>query len=155
VIRGIRHTGRIINSSHIATHRITNESLVADHESHMAEPIVVFATTSDIEASVGHRAASTVTASRAFACRATRKGIWPMAVNILGEIRIAVPEMAAEDCAAHHREPSRGRGVARDPPARRVRRAADANRLSGSAIAVCSSTRSRTSREPPRMYRAV
>jgi ribonuclease-3 len=62
----------------------------------MGEPVVVFITSSDIEASVvialldshgihGYRASGNTQA------------IWPMAVNSLGQIRIAVPESAADD----------------------------------------------------------
>jgi ribonuclease-3 len=59
------------------------------------EPVVVFTTTSDIEASVvtalldSHGIAS-------FRISGNTQGIWPMAVNPLGDIRIAVSEDSAE-----------------------------------------------------------
>ena len=53
-----------------------------------------------------------------------------MAVNALGgQIRVAVPEGDGGRSAPDHRQPSRGRRLARRPPARRVRRAAGAHRL--------------------------
>ena len=57
------------------------------------------------------------------------QAIWPMAVNALGEVRIAVRRGRGRDGAAHHREPSRGRRHARRADPRRVRRAAGADRL--------------------------
>ena len=69
-------------------------------------PRVVFTTTSDIEASVvtalldSHGIAS-------FRISGNPQAIWPMAVNALGDIRIAVPEEAASDAEriiASHRE---------------------------------------------------
>jgi len=62
----------------------------------MAAPRVVFTTTSDIEASVvtalldSHGIAS-------FRISGNPQAIWPMAVNALGDIRIAVPEEVSED----------------------------------------------------------
>ena len=59
-------------------------------------PVVVFATSSDIEASVvmalldSHGIA-------AFAPRATRRGFWPMTISALGEIRVAVADSSAEE----------------------------------------------------------
>jgi len=59
-------------------------------------PITVFATTSDIEASVvtalldSHGIAS-------FRISGNPQAIWPMTVNSLGQIRIAVPESAADE----------------------------------------------------------
>jgi len=72
----------------------------------MAAPRVVFTTTSDIEASVvtalldSHGIAS-------FRISGNPQAIWPMAVNALGDIRIAVAENASEDALriiASHRE---------------------------------------------------
>ena len=62
----------------------------------MAAPRVVFTTTSDIEASVvtalldSHGIAS-------FRISGNPQAIWPMAVNALGDIRIAVAEEVSED----------------------------------------------------------
>lgn len=62
----------------------------------MSAPIVVFTTTSDIEASVvtalldSHGIAS-------FRISGNTQAIWPMAVNALGDIRIAVAADAADD----------------------------------------------------------
>lgn len=59
-------------------------------------PVTVFTTTSDIEASVvtalldSHGIAS-------FRISGNPQAIWPMTVNSLGQIRIAVPESAADD----------------------------------------------------------
>ena len=59
-------------------------------------PVTVFATTSDIEASVvtalldSHGIAS-------FRISGNPQAIWPMTVNSLGQIRIAVPESAADE----------------------------------------------------------
>jgi ribonuclease-3 len=72
----------------------------------MAAPRVVFTTTSDIEASV-------VTALLdshgipSFRISGNPQAIWPMAVNALGDIRIAVAEEASEEAEsviASHRE---------------------------------------------------
>jgi ribonuclease III len=69
-------------------------------------PRVVFTTTSDIEASVvtalldSHGIAS-------FRISGNPQAIWPMAVNALGDIRIAVPEEVADEAEriiASHRE---------------------------------------------------
>jgi len=69
-------------------------------------PRVVFTTTSDIEASVvmslldSHGIPS-------FRISGNPQAIWPMAVNALGDIRIAVADEAAEDAQriiASHRE---------------------------------------------------
>jgi ribonuclease-3 len=62
----------------------------------MSSPVVVFTTTSDIEASVVIALLDSH-GIQSFRVSGHTQGIWPMAVNILGEIRIAVPEMAAED----------------------------------------------------------
>jgi ribonuclease-3 len=62
----------------------------------MSEPVVVFSTSSDIEASVvmalldSHGIAS-------FRTSGNTQAIWPMAINSLGAIRIAVAEATAED----------------------------------------------------------
>src|SRR6185295_14865119 len=69
-------------------------------------PVTVFTTTSDIEASVvtalldSHGIAS-------FRISGNPQAIWPMAINALGEIRIAVAEPIAEDATRvieSHRE---------------------------------------------------
>jgi ribonuclease III len=69
-------------------------------------PVVVFTTTSDIEASVvtalldSHGIAS-------FRISGNPQAIWPMTVNSLGQIRIAVPESAADEAGriiSSHRE---------------------------------------------------
>src|SRR3954463_10535122 len=59
-------------------------------------PVVVFSTSSDIEASVV-MALLDSHGIQSFRTSGNTQGIWPMAVNMLGEIRIAVPEPAAED----------------------------------------------------------
>jgi len=59
-------------------------------------PVVVFTTTSDIEASV----VMALLDSRgidSFRASGNPQAIWPMTVNALGEIRVAVAEEAAED----------------------------------------------------------
>lgn len=62
----------------------------------MSEPVIVFSTSSEIEASV-------VTALldshgiESFRASGSTHGIWPMAVNALGQIRIAVPDSLAEE----------------------------------------------------------
>jgi ribonuclease-3 len=70
------------------------------------EPVVVFTTRSDIEASVvmalldSHGIAS-------FRVSGNPQALWPMALSPLGEIRIAVPGIAAEDArrvTESHRE---------------------------------------------------
>jgi len=60
------------------------------------EPAVVFTTTSDIEASVVIALLDSH-GIQGFRVSGNTQGIWPMAVNILGEIRVAVPEPAADD----------------------------------------------------------
>jgi ribonuclease-3 len=62
----------------------------------MSEPVVVFATSSEIEASVvialldSHGIES-------FRASGSTHGIWPMAVNALGQIRVAVIDSVAEE----------------------------------------------------------
>jgi ribonuclease-3 len=62
----------------------------------MSEPVVVFSTSSDIEASVvmalldSHGIPS-------FRASGNTQGIWPMAVTPLGQIRVAVPQGSADD----------------------------------------------------------
>ena len=62
----------------------------------MSEPVIVFSTSSEIEASV-------VTALldshgiESFRASGSTHGIWPMAVNALGQIRIAVSDSLAEE----------------------------------------------------------
>jgi hypothetical protein len=58
--------------------------------------VVVFATSSDIEASV---VMALLDSHGIDAIRASgnAQGIWPMAVSALGEIRVAVADSAAED----------------------------------------------------------
>jgi ribonuclease-3 len=60
------------------------------------EPVVVFSTTSDIEASVVTALLDSHGIS-SFRISGNPQAIWPMTVNSLGEIRIAVPSSAAED----------------------------------------------------------
>jgi ribonuclease-3 len=60
------------------------------------EPVVVFTTSSDIEASVV-MALLDSHGIESFRASGNTQTIWPMAVNMFGEIRVAVPEMAAED----------------------------------------------------------
>ena len=62
----------------------------------MSEPVVVFTTASDIEASVV-MALLDSHGIHSFRASGNTQGIWPMAVNALGQIRIAVPESAAEE----------------------------------------------------------
>ena len=62
----------------------------------MSEPIVVFSTTSDIEASVVTALLDSHGIS-SFRISGNPQAIWPMTMNSLGEIRIAVPSSAAED----------------------------------------------------------
>src|SRR5215212_1368109 len=62
----------------------------------MSEPVVVFTTASDIEASVV-MALLDSHGIHSFRASGNTQGIWPMAVNALGQIRVAVPEPAAED----------------------------------------------------------
>jgi ribonuclease-3 len=62
----------------------------------MGEPVIVFSTASDIEASVvmalldSHGITS-------FRVSGNTQAIWPMAVNALGSIRVAVPEASADE----------------------------------------------------------
>ncbi len=60
------------------------------------EPVVVFTTTSDIEASVV-MALLDSHGIESFRASGNTQAIWPMAVNMFGEIRVAVPQSAAED----------------------------------------------------------
>ena len=62
----------------------------------MSSPVVVFSTSSDIEASVV-MALLDSHGIQSFRTSGNTQGIWPMTVNMLGEIRIAVPEAASED----------------------------------------------------------
>jgi len=59
-------------------------------------PIVVFTTSSDIEASVV-MALLDSQGIESFRASGNAQGIWPMAVSALGEIRVAVPEELAAD----------------------------------------------------------
>jgi ribonuclease III len=89
MIQGVRPQGGLTPGKGNA-----GEGLQA-HPTTMA-PVVVFTTTSDIEASVvmalldSHGIAS-------FRISGNPQAIWPMAVNALGDIRIAVAHEAAED----------------------------------------------------------
>jgi ribonuclease III len=60
------------------------------------EPVVVFTTTSDIEASIV-MALLDSQGIESYRASGNTQAIWPMAVNMLGEIRIAVPHAAAEE----------------------------------------------------------
>jgi ribonuclease-3 len=62
----------------------------------MGEPVVVFTTSSDIEASVVIALLDSH-GIQSFRASGDTHAIWPMAVNALGEIRVAVPESAADD----------------------------------------------------------
>jgi ribonuclease-3 len=62
----------------------------------MGEPVVVFTTASDIEASVV-MALLDSHGIQSFRASGNTQAIWPMAVNALGQIRVAVAESAAED----------------------------------------------------------
>ena len=63
----------------------------------MSEPVVVFTTSSDIEASVV-MALLDSQGIQSFRASGNVNAIWPMAVNPLGgQIRVAVPEAAADD----------------------------------------------------------
>lgn len=69
-------------------------------------PRVVFTTTSDIEAQVVMALLDSHGIS-SFRISGNPQAIWPMAVNAMGDIRIAVPDEAAEDAQriiASHRE---------------------------------------------------
>src|SRR3954454_11042424 len=70
------------------------------------EPVVVFTTSSDIEASVV-MALLDSHGIESFRASGNTQAIWPMAVNMLGEIRIAVPQSSADDARriiSSHRE---------------------------------------------------
>lgn len=72
----------------------------------MGEPVVVFTTSSDIEASVVIALLDSH-GIQSFRASGNTQAIWPMAVNALGQIRVAVPDVAAEDARriiASHRE---------------------------------------------------
>jgi ribonuclease-3 len=72
----------------------------------MGEPTVVFTTASDIEASVVMSLLDSH-GIQSFRTSGNTQGIWPMAVNALGQIRVAVAEDAAEEARriiASHRE---------------------------------------------------
>jgi len=62
----------------------------------MSEPVVVFTTFSDIEASVV-MALLDSQGIESFRVSGNTQAIWPMAVNSLGPIRVAVPEPLADD----------------------------------------------------------
>src|SRR5215204_194289 len=62
----------------------------------MSEPVVVFTTASAIEASVV-MALLDSHGIHSFRASGNTQAIWPMAVNSLGQIRVAVPESAADD----------------------------------------------------------
>jgi ribonuclease-3 len=62
----------------------------------MGEPVVVFTTSSDIEASVVIALLDSH-GIQSFRASGDTHAIWPMAVNALGQIRVAVPESAADD----------------------------------------------------------
>ncbi len=62
----------------------------------MGEPIVVFTTSSDIEASVVIALLDSH-GIQSFRASGNTQAIWPMAVQSLGQIRVAVPDSAAED----------------------------------------------------------
>jgi ribonuclease-3 len=62
----------------------------------MGEPIVVFTTSSDIEASVVIALLDSH-GIQGFRVSGNTQAIWPMAVQSLGQIRVAVPESAADD----------------------------------------------------------
>src|SRR3970040_812847 len=59
-------------------------------------PVVVFATSSDIEASIV-MALLDSQGVPSFRISGNPQGIWPMAVSALGEIRVAVAEELADD----------------------------------------------------------
>jgi len=62
----------------------------------MSAPVVIFTTSSDIEASVV-MALLDSQGIESFRASGNTQAIWPMAVNALGPIRIAVPEPLAEE----------------------------------------------------------
>src|SRR5215216_2102809 len=59
-------------------------------------PVVIFTTSSDIEASVV-MALLDSQGIQSFRASGNTQAIWPMAVNPLGEIRVAVPQSSAEE----------------------------------------------------------
>lgn len=72
----------------------------------MGEPVVVFTTSSDIEASVVIALLDSH-GIQSYRASGNTQAIWPMAVNALGQIRVAVPETVAEEARriiASHRE---------------------------------------------------
>src|SRR3954467_190175 len=72
----------------------------------MSAPVVIFTTSSDIEASVV-MALLDSQGIESFRASGNTHAIWPMAVNALGAICVAVPEPLAEDARriiASHRE---------------------------------------------------
>src|SRR5688572_13517875 len=62
----------------------------------MGEPVIVFTTSSDIEASVVIALLDSH-GIQSFRVSGNTQAIWPMAVQSLGQIRVAVPESAAEE----------------------------------------------------------
>ena len=62
----------------------------------MGEPVVVFTTSSDIEASVVIALLDSH-GIQSFRASGNTQAIWPMAINSLGQIRVAVPESAADE----------------------------------------------------------
>lgn len=62
----------------------------------MSEPVVIFTTSSDIEASVV-MALLDSHGIQSFRSSGLSRTVWPMAVDSLGQIRISVPDDAAED----------------------------------------------------------
>ena len=62
----------------------------------MGEPVVVFTTSSDIEASVVIALLDSH-GIQSFRASGNTQAIWPMAIQSLGQIRVAVPESAADD----------------------------------------------------------
>jgi len=62
----------------------------------MGEPVVGFVTSSDIEASVVIALLDSH-GIQSYRASGNTQAIWPMAVNSMGQIRIAVPEAAADD----------------------------------------------------------
>jgi ribonuclease-3 len=62
----------------------------------MGEPVIVFTTHSDIEAAVVIALLDSH-GIQGFRASGNTQAIWPMAVNALGQIRVAVPESAADD----------------------------------------------------------
>jgi ribonuclease-3 len=62
----------------------------------MSEPVIVFSTSSDIEASVV-MALLDSQGIQSYRASGNTQAIWPMAVNALGAIRVAVPAASAEE----------------------------------------------------------